>query len=488
MSVHKDAPWSKDKMQRRGVAKFLTKYLDSNVEINVLNVNAPWGAGKTFFLENWYGELREERAVIYFNAWKHDYAGDAFVALTAAIHDALKEFIPTAQVDSALSDFRSKAARAILAATPAIAKGVLKKVTGVDVSTVAEDVDAAESEASADDDALLPTAAEKALEALLQSNGQTMRIVDDFKIKFSALAKEAAEAQAVCAAVEVRPLYIFIDELDRCRPTFSIELLERVKHFFDVKGCKFVIACDLEQLQHSVGAVYGAGFEGGKYLKRFFDAEYSLDYSRTEGWVKAQEFDAEKYLDIPVCSEAVDRSLIMWDDERQRVASPSSNSVLAGVWGFDKFQIILLAISSTFGMKLRELEKCLKHLRAVQSSLYPKQVDLFFAMYLIALRDQAPQLYRRVIERNDVEDWRAIKAKYPSKALYYGYGNENVHDLAVNYFSLLSADPEEVRRRSRDSDDAPSLSNYVLEQFLGRESHVNMRRYISYVDLAHSIE
>lgn len=487
MSVQKDAPWSKDKMQRRGVAKFLTKYLDSNAEINVLNVNAPWGAGKTFFLENWYDELREERAVIYFNAWKHDYAGDAFVALTAAIHDALKEFIPTAQVDSALSDFRSKAARAILAATPAIAKGVLKKITGVDVSAVSEDVDAAESEASADDDALLPTAAEKALEALLQSNSQTMRIVDDFKIKFSALAKEAAEAQAVGSAVEVRPLYIFIDELDRCRPTFSIELLERVKHFFDVKGCKFVIACDLEQLQHSVGAVYGAGFESGKYLKRFFDAEFSLDYSKTEGWVKAQEFDAAKYLDIPIFLKALDTSS-MWDDERQKVASPSSNAVLAGFWEFDKFQAVLLAISSTFGLKLRELEKCLKHLHAVQSSFYPKQADLFFAMYLIALRDEAPQLYRRVVERNDVEAWKAIKNKYPSKALYYGYGNEDVHDLAVGYFSLLNSDPDEIRRRNRSSDDFQLLSRYALEQFLGSGAHANMRRYISYVDLAHSIE
>lgn len=28
-------------------------------------------------------------------------------------------------------------------------------------------------------------------------------------------------------------LVIFIDELDRCRPSFALEMLERLKHYFD---------------------------------------------------------------------------------------------------------------------------------------------------------------------------------------------------------------------------------------------------------------
>ena len=36
-----------------------------------------------------------------------------------------------------------------------------------------------------------------------------------------------------------QPLVFIIDELDRCRPTFAIELLERVKHIFDIPNMVF---------------------------------------------------------------------------------------------------------------------------------------------------------------------------------------------------------------------------------------------------------
>jgi len=73
------------------------------------------------------------------------------------------------------------------------------------------------------------------------------------------------------------PLFILIDELDRCRPTFSIELLETIKHLFDVKGIYFIIATDSEQLSHSIKAVYGNDFDATTYLKRFFAMEYNFE-------------------------------------------------------------------------------------------------------------------------------------------------------------------------------------------------------------------
>lgn len=72
------------------------------------------------------------------------------------------------------------------------------------------------------------------------------------------------------------PLFILIDELDRCRPTYAIELLESIKHLFDIEGIIFIIATDTKQLSHSINAIYGNNFASEKYLKRFFDQEYSL--------------------------------------------------------------------------------------------------------------------------------------------------------------------------------------------------------------------
>lgn len=464
-------------MERRGVAKFLTKYLDSNAHINVLNVNAPWGAGKTFFLENWYEELLEKRAVIYFNAWKHDYAGDAFVALTATIHDSLKQFIPTAPVDDALSDFRRKAARAILAATPVVAKGILKKVTGVDISVV---VDGARE---ADDDTL-PNAAEKALEELLQSNSKTMQTVDDFKVRFARLAMDASQAQATKFADEPRPLYVFIDELDRCRPTFSIELLERVKHFFDVDNCKFIIACDLEQLRHSIGAVYGYGFSGDRYLKRFFDAEYTLDYGNIEGWVKAQVFKSDLFADIPVQLVALVRN--SWRGNHRPVA-PSANAVLSGDLQLDKLQVILLAIAKTFGFKLRELEKCLRQVRAIHSAVGSNDFDFFWAMYLVALRDEAPDLYQKVARQNKTEDWKRVFELYPAKELYCGYGNHNIHALAQRYMSYVHGPQGKGTDDMYKRDLPPGIAEYVASRFVNEKYDVSCQ-YLNYVDLAHAIE
>lgn len=66
------------------------------------------------------------------------------------------------------------------------------------------------------------------------------------------------------------PIFIFIDELDRCRPDYAISLLEIVKHIFDIKNFVFIIATNTDQLQHSIKNVYGNDFSANDYLGRFF--------------------------------------------------------------------------------------------------------------------------------------------------------------------------------------------------------------------------
>jgi hypothetical protein len=80
-------------------------------------------------------------------------------------------------------------------------------------------------------------------------------------------------------------LFIFIDELDRCRPTYAIELLERIKHLLDIEGLVFVLAMDKIQLSHSVKGIYGAEFEALGYLRRFIDIEYTLPESDLDAFI-----------------------------------------------------------------------------------------------------------------------------------------------------------------------------------------------------------
>ena len=51
-------------------------------------------------------------------------------------------------------------------------------------------------------------------------------------------------------------LVIFIDELDRCKPTFAVHLLEQIKHYIFDDRITFVFSINLEQLQHTIKHYY----------------------------------------------------------------------------------------------------------------------------------------------------------------------------------------------------------------------------------------
>lgn len=71
-------------------------------------------------------------------------------------------------------------------------------------------------------------------------------------------------------------LVVFIDELDRCRPNYAIELLERIKHYFDDERIIFVVSVNKEQLIHTISKFYGTSFNSTGYLNKFFDINVYL--------------------------------------------------------------------------------------------------------------------------------------------------------------------------------------------------------------------
>lgn len=74
-------------------------------------------------------------------------------------------------------------------------------------------------------------------------------------------------------------LIIFIDELDRCRPSYAVRLLERIEHYFINDRITFVFSVNLEQLQHTIKNFYGNDFDACRYMDRFFDLRLSLPHA-----------------------------------------------------------------------------------------------------------------------------------------------------------------------------------------------------------------
>ena len=85
-------------------------------------------------------------------------------------------------------------------------------------------------------------------------------------------------------SLESKPLVVIIDELDRCRPTFAIECLERIKHVFAVEGVVFVLGVYCDQLAESIRAVYGQGFDSHGYLGKFIDYHMPLRSHSDNHW------------------------------------------------------------------------------------------------------------------------------------------------------------------------------------------------------------
>ncbi|UXN12134.1 KAP family P-loop NTPase fold protein [Lactobacillus amylovorus] len=105
------------------------------------------------------------------------------------------------------------------------------------------------------------------------------------KVDLEKLKKEFYDA-LVELAPEDGKLIVFVDELDRCKPTYAIKVLERIKHYFSVPNITFIFSVDLSQLQNTVKRYYGEEFDGYHYLDRFFDLVINLPEPNLDNYLK----------------------------------------------------------------------------------------------------------------------------------------------------------------------------------------------------------
>lgn len=266
-------------IDRRSYSEHLTQFLNSKSKGGyVLNLNAEWGAGKTTFLHCWYNELKKDHPVVYFDAWKSDFTHDAMLALLESFHSQLMNVLTE---DKALiAKLVEGGGHFLKHSAWRLATGFIKRQGGMNPDdSLFSDVLGDLQELGLDPSELTNTLQETL--SAMQEQRKKVESVQDFKNTLIDVSNAYLKVNDKSA-----PIYVLIDELDRCRPTYAIEVIESVKHFFNTDNFVFVLATDTEQLQHSIKAVYGEGFNSSNYLSRFFDRTATLPSPTTRAFIE----------------------------------------------------------------------------------------------------------------------------------------------------------------------------------------------------------
>lgn len=253
----------KDIFQRAEFGKGIANLLGSSDDPLIVVLDAPWGMGKTTFIKMLAGHLRNNGfPVIYFDAFKNDHVDNGFLTIAGEVIRLSQE----------LSKADTPAHKAFVK-TAARAGGILLRMgakIGVKAATLGA-IDAADFEGlksvASDIAKEASTKADEYVESLLKLQSQERETLDGVR---RALSDVAASLSSV-DATEKRPLIFIIDELDRCKPTFALELLEKIKHIFSIPNVHFILSTHLSQLESTVRYSYGSDVDARTYLQKFFN-------------------------------------------------------------------------------------------------------------------------------------------------------------------------------------------------------------------------
>jgi hypothetical protein len=245
-----DAPFSGDLFQRKDLANRLTGLIERMNDGTVIAIDAPWGAGKTWFAKNWQSQLKTDGyGAVLVDAFKHDYVEDPFLILCSEVLSEIED----GEVKEKISEAGRKVAKALL---PIAAKAIINMGGRLLLGNgnISEEFAQRVEEIN---DSLADAA-----------KGHISKRLDEFDAErksvegFAAILKEYAASRQ-------KPLIILIDELDRCRPDFCIKTIERAKHFFDVPKIIFVLLVNRPQIERYIRVAYGTEVDASNYLGKF---------------------------------------------------------------------------------------------------------------------------------------------------------------------------------------------------------------------------
>ncbi|MEZ7008777.1 P-loop NTPase fold protein [Aeromonas sp. S13(2024)] len=343
---------SADRLDRARYAEFLTNYLaaEGKQRNYVLNLNAEWGAGKTWFIKRWYMELKAHYPTVYIDAWQQDFSDDPLLTVISSIIDQLRD--ATGNKVAIPDSIKSKLLGLLKVGGKLALNSAIKKAGWEDSDFSVEGEDA-----------------DKLVDTLCSNHKERYESIQYLKQEI----RQWVEGAVGLSEGELDyPAFILIDELDRCRPSYAVEMLETIKHIFDIKGVVFVLATDTEQLQHAIKVIYGDGFDAESYLGRFFHRRFTLStISRREFIQQALSYKKQQFDNVNVWPEVTDSEVLV---------------------------NILTAVCDHFSLNLRKTEQVLDRTIASIVNYQGCTLNLIFLVYMFSLCEKNNEDYRAVVD------------------------------------------------------------------------------------------
>jgi HEAT repeat protein len=199
-----------------------------------IGIHGRWGSGKTSLMRMLEKRFEDDGNVktIWFNAWAHGREEPIGLAL---LQQVLIEFQKEEKTKEKIGHLIENVGKLLTDAA-------LRKTTGITF--------------------------EEAKEVFKNSIEVKSTLRDDFET-------------AIDECLQDKRLVVFIDDLDRCLPEKTIEILEVIKLFLDVPRCVFVIGVEREVIERGIEVRYKSGeqeipISGKDYIEKIIQVPFTL--------------------------------------------------------------------------------------------------------------------------------------------------------------------------------------------------------------------
>lgn len=233
-------------------------------------IDGAWGSGKSFVIERLEKKLKdiqsEETAdnkyfVFHYDCWEYDYYDEPTIAIIVAMLDTTRRELSL--FSEGVENVEKLAIETVKETLIKIAGTLCKNKVGIDLVEIAGDI-------------------------LEKHDSEAIEKFDSLYGFKRALEETRNGIQEIASR---KTVIIVVDELDRCLPTYSIKVLERLHHIFNgLDNVIVIVSMDKKQLEHSITKIYGE-IDVDTYLRKFISFKVSLNTGKASQYAeKFQEY------------------------------------------------------------------------------------------------------------------------------------------------------------------------------------------------------